>query len=148
MIKSFKRGVSLIELILALGILAMIMLPVFLTFSTGNRNVQVTEAEFRAHSSAMEIMEQILSLPFKQIPVGKIDSDKIKTGNPLKEGSGITFLVSDSPEQVPEIDISTIEKDGLVRFKKVSVKISFPESKASKKLRTVKIQTLVANETD
>ena len=67
MTENKKRGLSLVEITLSMAILIIVMLPTFMTFSSGSRGIQMTDAEFRAHSAAIELMEQTMSLPFDML---------------------------------------------------------------------------------
>lgn len=138
-------GLSLLEIVVAMGIFGMILLPVFMTFSSGNKSMMVTDTEFRAHTAALEIMEQLISLPFKFIPAGKISSEQIKGKDP-KTSVLIPFNISENPEFKPEIEIKEIKKNNRVRFKKISVTIRFPAAKTDKRERKFELKTLVANE--
>lgn len=144
--KSSKQsGLSMIEITLSLGILAMIMLPVFMTFSSGNRNMQITESEFRAHTAALELMEQIVSLPFKLIPPGAFAPEKVANGLPFGAGP-ITFRITTSENIFPEIRIEEMKRESKILFKKVTVKIRFPSTKNSERMREFVLKTIVANE--
>lgn len=135
----------MLEITFSIGILAMIMLPVFMTFSSGNRNMQITEAEFRAHTAALELMEQIVSLPFKHIPPGAITAEKILNGQPFGPGP-INFKTTSVNEFFPEILIEEMKRENKVPFKKITVKIRFPSTKKSERLREFVLKTIVANE--
>lgn len=140
-----NNGISLLEIMVSMGILGMILLPVLMTFSTGNKNMMITETEFRAHTAALEIMEQTVSLPFKLIPVGKFDSEQIK-GKDGEESLAVPFNISDIPDFKPALEISEIKKNNVVRFKKISLTMSFPAAKTDKRERKIELKTLVANE--
>lgn len=138
-----KNGLSLIELMMAMGLLTAIMLPVFFTFSTGTRNIQVTESEFRAHSAALELMEQIISLPFQQIPIGDFTADQTESGMPFGE---LSFKRSNNEGIEAKVSIEELKRHGKVRFKKVAVTVSFLPSRHSENSKNFTIKTLVANE--
>lgn len=142
---SWRQGLSMIEITLSLGILAMIMLPVFMTFSSGNRNIQLTEAEFRAHTAALEIMEQIVSLPFKHIPLGVVPANAIIDGGPFGEGP-VAFKITPAENIFPEVQVDAVKRDNKTVFKKVTVKIKFPATKSSERHREFVIKTIIANE--
>ncbi len=140
-----RLGISLVEIVLSMGILSMIMLPVFMTFSSGNVNIQVTEGEFRAHTAALELMEQIISLPFNLIRPGNYDSSLIADGRAFAGGPAV-FRLTASSELKPSLAIEEIRRDNRVVFKKITVKIAFPSARASDRMREFTLKTLVANE--
>ncbi|MEW6709489.1 MAG: prepilin-type N-terminal cleavage/methylation domain-containing protein [Candidatus Riflebacteria bacterium] len=140
-----RSGISLVEIMVSMGILSLILIPVFFTFSSGNRNMMISENEFRAHTAALEIIEQLISLPFKHIPVGIFNSDAI-TGKTDDDLGIVPFNVSENPDFKPEVKISEIKKNGRLRFKKIEVKIIYPAAKTDKRERKFVLKTLVANE--
>lgn len=142
---SRQSGLSMIEITLSLGILAMIMLPVFMTFSSGNRNMQITESEFRAHTAALELMEQIVSLPFKHIPAGAFPTEKVANGLPFGAGP-IAFRITPAENLFPELRIEDMKRENKTLFKKVTVKIRFPSTKNSERMREFVLKTIIANE--
>ncbi len=140
-----KKGLSMIEITFSVGILAIIMLPVFMTFSSGNRNMQMTDSEFRAHTAAIELMEQIVSLPFSLIPVGNFGSEKVADGKGFGN-SQIQFKLAPNPDMKHEVKVESIKRDNKIRFKKITVTIRFPAAKGSDRIRIFNLKTLVANE--
>lgn len=140
-----RVGISLVEILVSMGILGLILIPVFFTFSSGNRNVMVSENEFRAHTAALEILEQLVSLPFELIPVRKFSAQEI-TGAEGKNLPAVPFRISDNQEFKPEVEVTEIRKNGRVKFKKIVVGMSFPAAKTEKKVRKIELKTLVANE--
>lgn len=140
-----KSGISLIEIIVAIGLLAAVLAPVFLIFSSGNRNMEMTEAEFRAHNCAIEIMEQIISLPYKHIKSGTYTSSDVKNGLNFAN-SAILYKISENYES--ELKVEDMKEKGKSIFKKVSVKVSYQATKNSASKRSFTIKTMVANETN
>ncbi|EKD81460.1 MAG: hypothetical protein ACD_39C01797G0002 [uncultured bacterium] len=140
-----RQGLSMLEIVFSVGILALIMLPVFMTFSTGNRNMMLTESEFRAHTAALELMEQIVSLPFKQIRTGEYADDAIIDGGPFAQGP-VLFKLTPAEDLRRELKIEDIKRDNKIIFKKVTVTIKFAAAKNSDRIREFFMKTLVANE--
>lgn len=135
----------MLEIVFSIGILALIMLPVFMTFSTGNRNIQLTDAEFRAHTAAIELMEQIVSLPFEKIKSGEYDSDAIVDGGQFA-GGPVLFKLSTAADLWRAMKVEDIRRDGKILFKKVTVTIRFAAAPGSDRIREFFMKTLVANE--
>ncbi|MDD3002191.1 MAG: hypothetical protein PHF29_10590 [Candidatus Riflebacteria bacterium] len=140
-----KNGISLIEIIVATGLLAAVLAPVFLIFSSGNRNMEMTEAEFRAHNCAIEIMEQIISIPYKHIKSGSYTSSEVKNGLSFAN-SPILYKISENYDS--ELKIEDIKDSGKSIFKKIIVKISYQPTKNSAIKRSFTLKTMVANETN
>ncbi len=135
----------MIEIVFSIGILALIMLPVFMTFSSGNRNIMLTEAEFRAHTAAIELMEQIVSLPFKYLKAGEYADEAIVDGGNLGEGP-ILFKISKIKDIWRKMKIEDIKRDNKILFKKVTVNITFRAAPGAERIREFFMKTLVANE--
>lgn len=140
-----RKGLSMIEITISMGILAMIMLPVFMTFSSGNRNMQMTEAEFRAHTAAIELMEQLVSLPFKLIQPGKYSSEQVKDGQQFGN-TPVVFKISEIENYQSEIRVEEIKKSGKVLFKKIAITVKFPATAKADRIREFTLKTMVANE--
>ncbi|MBF0498544.1 MAG: type II secretion system protein [Candidatus Riflebacteria bacterium] len=138
-------GFSLVEILVAVGILAASMLPIALSFSSGNRGIQMTSDEFSAHSAAMELMEQMMSAPFRLLPVGTFKDANIVDGVPLGGGSPLRLHISAIPDLSRELVISEVKKGAMVRFKKVEVTVSWA-SKEPGPRRSFSLKSLLANE--
>jgi hypothetical protein len=143
--KQQRNGLSMLEIVFSVGILALIMLPVFMTFSSGNRHMQMTEAEFRAHTAAIELMEQIISLPFAQIKSGDYQNEEIADGARFAE-TPILFRLTPVDDISRTMKIEDIKRNDKVPFKKVTVTIKFAAAPGSKQIREFFMKALVANE--
>ena len=138
-----KKGFTLIEVLIGASVFAIFSVPIFYIFSSSMQQIQVGESEFRAHNAAIEIVEQIISLPFKYIVSGKYDKEKTKDGDKLGNAE-IIFKRTSSNDA--EIEIEDIEKNGVVLFKKITVKVYYLSSSKNKQQKNVTIKTMVANE--
>lgn len=141
----FNSGLSLLEIVLAMGVLAAIIIPVFAVFSASSSNLEMTESDFRAHNAAIELIEQVIGLPFKYIKEGNYLSEEIKTGRSLANSE---ILYELSNEYEAELMVEDIRRNNKIVFKKVGVKISYSSHKAQTNKKTFEISTLVANETN
>ena len=140
-----KRGLSLVEITISMAILILVMLPSFLAFSSGNQGLQMTESEFRAHSAALELMEQTLSLPFSMLPAGFYTNNQIADKKNFADTPAI-FHLSFSSDNKPTMQIEDIKKNGKLLFKKIKVSIKYPVAKGSDKEREFSIQVIVNND--
>lgn len=140
-----RTGLSLVEITLSMAILILVMLPAFMAFSSGNQGIQMTDSEFRAHSAAIELMEQTMSLPFNMLTPGFYDSSAIIDGANFADTSAVYHL-SFGPEYKPSMSIEEIKKDNKVLFKKITVSIKYPETKGSSKKRDFSIKVIVNND--
>jgi type II secretory pathway pseudopilin PulG len=143
-----RRGISLVEILVAVGLLAAIMTPVMYTFSAGNRGMQITHEELQAHNAAIELMEQILSAPLQLIPEGNYGHAGLKDLLPLGAGSPLRLHLSEIPDIQRELRITDLKKDGKLRFKKIHVTITLLDHTGKPTSRQVSLKTLLANETN
>ena len=90
--------------------------------------MEMTEAEFRAHNCAIEIMEQIISLPYKHIKSNTYTSSEVKNGLNFAN-SAILYKISENYES--RTQGRRYERKGKSIFKKVSVKVSYQATKNS-----------------
>lgn len=141
-----RKALSLIEIIISMSILIMVMLPSFLAFSSGNQGIQMTESEFRAHSAAIEIMEQTISLPFNMIKPGIYDRNEIVDGAKFAD-TDATFHLSFDENYQPKMEIENITRNNKVVFKKISVTINYPITKGAKQRKDFSIKVIINNDT-
>lgn len=140
-----RIGLSLVEITLSMGILILVMLPSFMAFSSGNQGIQMTETEFRAHTAALELIEQIMSLPFNMIKPGFYNSSEITEGAKFANGPAV-YHISFTKEYKPSINIEDITKNNKVIFKKITVTIKYPITKGSNQERDFSIKVIVNND--
>lgn len=145
MAENKKRGLSLVEITLSMAILIIVMLPTFMTFSSGSRGIQMTDAEFRAHSAAIELMEQTMSLPFYMLKAGTYDESEIIDGANFADTAAVYHL-SFGSEYKPKLVIEDIKKNNVVAFKKITVTIRCPMMKGAEKEREFTVKVMVNND--
>ena len=138
-----KLGFTLIEVVVAAAVFAAVSIPIFFVFGSSQRNLQMTEAEFRAHNAALEVMEQTLSNPFKLIKAGVYGSDVVKNGE--KFGLGV-FEFRRSSDLPCEIVIDDISQNGKILFKKITVSVEYMPTNGGTQTRKTVLKTMVANE--
>lgn len=138
-----KLGFTLIEVVVAAAVFAAVSIPIFFVFGSSQRNLQMTEAEFRAHNAALEVMEQTLSNPFKLIKAGVYGSDVVKNGE--KIGLGV-FEFRRSSDLPCEIVIDDISQNGRILFKKITVSVEYMPTNGGTQTRKTVLKTMVANE--
>jgi hypothetical protein len=145
-----RAGVSLVEILLAAGILAAVMVPVMITFGSSNRGIIMTADEFLAHTAAIELLEQTMAVPFAMLPTGNFTNEQIQDGKPIDlRQSPLKFRVSEVPGLVieREVDITPLlDAQNRLRFKKVDVRVRFSPADGKTKARVVDLKGLLANE--
>jgi len=146
-----KTGISLIELVLAAGILAALMIPVTLSFSLSSSGIQMTSEELIAHAAAMELLEQTMAIPFKLLPTGTFSHEKIQDQNVMDPAqSPVKFRISPVKdiEIRRKLEISPVIQNGKTRFKKIEVEISWNPKERKNDNRKILFRSLLANEED
>ncbi len=138
---------SLVEILVAAGVLSLILLPVALSFSSGARGIQMTHEEMTAHQAAIELMEQLQSLPFALVPAGTWVNDQIRGGMRLVQNSPLTFQVTPLDGFERGLSITELSKDGRVRFKKIDISVSWKGQDGKGPARSFRVKGLLANET-
>ncbi len=142
-----NRGMSLVEILVAAGVLSLILLPVALSFSSGAKGIQMTHEEMTAHHAAIELMEQLQSLPFALVPAGNWSHDQIRSGQRLVPSSPVTFQTTPLEGFERRLSVTELSKDGRVRFKKIEITVSWKGSDGKGPARSFSVKGLLANET-
>ena len=140
-----RNGLSMVEILVAVGILAVVMLPVGLSFSAGSRGLQMTAEEFTAHAAGLELMEQLMAAPFSLLTPGTYADNTLWDGQPLAPGSPLILHLSPSLGFERRLVISEIRKGPVVRFKKLEVTITW-KSREGAAPRSFSLKSLYANE--
>ena len=140
-----KKALSLVEITISMAILIMVMLPSFLAFSSGSQGIQMTESEFRAHSAALELMEQTISLPFNMIKPGFYEENAIKDGANFAD-TDAKFHLSFSSDYKLSMTVEDIVKNNKVFFKKITVNVKYPMTKNSDQKKDFNIKVIINND--
>ena len=140
-----KKALSLVEITISMAILILVMLPSFLAFSSGSQGIQMTESEFRAHSAALELMEQTISLPFNMIKPGFYEENAIKNGANFADTEA-KYHLSFSSDYKLSMTVEDIVKSNKVFFKKITVNVKYPMTKNSDQKKDFSIKVIINND--
>ena len=140
-----KKALSLVEITISMAILIVVMLPSFLAFSSGSQGIQMTESEFRAHSAALELMEQTISLPFYMVKAGFYGEDEIKNGAKFADTEA-KYHLSFGSEYKLNMLVEDIVKNKRVVFKRVTVNVNYPITKNSEQKKDFSIKVIINND--
>ena len=143
-----SRGVSFIEVLLAMAILSALMIPVMISFGASSSGIQMTSEELIAHTAAMELLEQTMAVPFDILPIGSFSGNQINAGQKIDETqSPLRYHISPTPDLaiVRSLKVTPLIKDNKTRFKKVDVEVTWV-SRDGKNKRNVTLKGLIANE--
>lgn len=141
-----RRAVTLVEILIAAGLLSAVMIPVFVSFSAGNRGLSMSFEDITIHNAAIELLEQIMASPFDLVPAGIFQNDRIRDGQAFSSATPLKFHVSDVPGIERKLEIEEIRKDGRVRMKKVTVKIMLRSNDPKGQPRSFTLKSLLARE--
>jgi len=131
---SLRTGLTLVEVLISMFLLGAALIPIFDLISKGAQTSQTNEEEIIAASLAMELVDQIATIPYKYLP---LISERMLTNEdngaylldlrgPRREFNPTLLLLSHLPkgyERVLTIDNFTNRPNGLL--KKVTVTISW-----------------------
>lgn len=141
-----RRGVTLVEIIVAVGLLSVVMIPVLISFTAGSRGLTMSFEDLTVHTAAIELLEQIMASPFDLVPVGVFQHNRIRDGQPMSPATPLRFHISNVPGIERGVEIAEISKNGRVCMKKVTVKITFKGNDSKGQPRSFTIKSLLARE--
>ncbi len=142
-----KNGFTFLELLTALTLLALLLTPVLYLLQSSTRGIAMNRDEISAHSAAYELLEQLLSIPYEDLPVGTFDPALISELQTTGSGTAWPFHISNSGPFSRSLEISEFSSDNRARYKKITVTLSLPASIASGTGRTFSRTVLYAKET-
>ena len=152
-----NRAVTFIEIIMAICLMALGLIPLFTIFGTTASDVSITIDEMFATNYANELMEAIMARHFDEIPEnvsGDLESigglffqSILKNISPLNEKFKrhieiVTEKHDDVlPNEIPSFQKELIEKMG--RFKIIKVVIGYSQNGVAKELKLGTLMTYV-----
>lgn len=153
--RTFRPGFSLVEVGIAVLLLAVVMIPILTLSEGGSRNIRTTTEALAAHAAALELLEQVLIIPCRSLPVGAWDDARLRDGAAMAPGHAWRFHLSPVPDLRRRLEISDLSKDGRVRFRKIAVEVEWqagpggpPAPGAGPAARKVRLSGLVALDGD
>ncbi|MBP7635874.1 type II secretion system protein, partial [Candidatus Ozemobacteraceae bacterium] len=90
-----RRAMTLVEILVAVGLLSAVMIPVLLSFTAGSRGLAMSAEDLTVHTAAIELLEQVMASPFDLVPAGTFTNDRIRDGRPFLPATPLRFHVSD-----------------------------------------------------
>jgi len=142
----YRRALTLVEILVAVGLLSAVMIPVMLTFGAGSRGLTMSAEDLTTHTAALELVEQMMAAPFDLVPTGVFSHDRIRDGQTMSPTTPLQFHVSDVPGIERRMTVSEVSKNGVVRFKKIVVTVTMAGRDAKGSGRSVTVKTLLAKE--
>lgn len=141
-----RRAVTLVEILVAVGLLSAVMVPVLFSFSAGSRGLTMSAEDLTVHTAAIELLEQVMAAPFDLVPAGTFPNDRIRDGQPFSPATPLRFHISDVPGIERELEIADITKNGRVSLKKATVTIALRSGDTKTQPRRFSIKCLLAKE--
>ncbi len=141
-----RRALTLVEILVAVGLLSAVMIPVMLTFGAGSRGLTMSAEDLTTHTAALELVEQMMAAPFDLVPTGVFPHDRIRDNQAMSPATPLRFHISDVPGIERRMTVSEVSKNGVVRFKKIAVTVTMTGQNAKGSGRSVTVKTLLAKE--
>jgi len=133
--KLYQKGFSLIELMVAVAILAMAIFGIFLAFSTSFQGMADARAVTVATNYAREAMEDIKNMDFDEIPTPEIESSSVTV-------NGITYnrqVIVQESSNIKKV-ITTVtwkDRNGKQKMVETDMVVHFIETTAGVATKTI-----------
>ena len=141
-----KRGFTMMELLAALFLLALFLGSVLYLLQAGTRTMSMNQDDFTAHCACYELIEQVLSRPWKDVPAGVFADADLLNGQPLGSGSRLLRL-SPVGTAARRMEITFVDDPRGPVYKKITVTLTYPVIPGSQSLRQFSRTVLYAKET-
>lgn len=130
-----NRGVTLFEIMIGLILIVFFLGNVFLYMVSNKRGISVNKEFIIATAAADELTEQLLSIPFPDLPgsfSAELVTDKAGIGN-----SSWTFMIAGDSSLSRSVEISVGEKAGRIVYKMILVKVSWKSENGADRSQTL-----------
>jgi len=142
-----RRGFTLLEILAAFFLLLLFLAPVLYLLQSSTRGMALNQDEVTGHVAAFELIEQVLSLPYDDVPVGVFGDARIGDGLPMASGTSWVFRIAATGRFLRQLEISETVTGGRARYKKIAVTVTFPPPPGAVNPRTLVRTVLYAKET-
>lgn len=136
----------MIEALIAFVLLSIILIPVISVLIAGNREIQMTVEELGAHHAGIELMEQLMTIPVRFLPVGIFEDTMIADNRQIAPGCAFRFHVSPVAGIKRKVKISETDNNLKLKVKTVEVFISLIENPSKVANREICFQSFLVNE--
>ena len=120
-----KRGLTILEILAAIFILALFLAPVMFFLQTSSRGIAINRDDVIMHCASCELVEQLLSIPYEELPVGVFDDPQIADQQMIGSGS-LAFRIGNTEKISRQLDISEVTTENRPRLKKIKVTLTLP----------------------
>lgn len=134
------------ELLAALFLLTLFLGSVLYLLQAGTRTMSMNRDDFTAHCACYELIEQVLSLPWKDVPTGVFTDADLLDGQPLASGSWLLHL-SPTEKAARRMEVTAVDDVRGPAYKKITVTLTYPALPGSQSLRQFSRTVLYAKET-
>jgi len=141
-----RKAITLVEILVAVGLMSAVMIPVMISFGAGNRGLSMSSEELTAHTAAIELLEQIMASPFDLVPTAIFRDDQIRDGQAMSPTTPLRFHISRVPDIERQVSVTDIVKNSRVRLKKVVVTVTLKSRDSGAQPRRFTIKSLLARE--
>lgn len=135
-----KFAFTMVELVVAISILAMLGTFVALLFSNDRKGVQLSNQDLMINLAATEILDQILSMPASAFEEGAYSEEDLRENKPCRK-SGMKLLITKYDKLSRKLDLVKIEENNSESLL-ISLSVSSISPLNKKVLRTRKFCTI------
>ncbi|HNW34352.1 MAG TPA: hypothetical protein PKM25_05425 [Candidatus Ozemobacteraceae bacterium] len=106
----------------------------------------MTIEDLYAHHAGIELVEQLMTIPVRFLPVGVFEDTMIGDNFQIASGCPFRFHVSNVPGIKRKVKITELANDLHLTSKKIEVFIDFIENQRKSANREISFKVFVANE--
>lgn len=154
-----SEGFSLLELLIAVTILAVILLPVMTSLHTSMQGTERLSEESFAANMGLSLLEQLSQVPYTYLPEVPEDTPEAEIGTYFPDPAVIPGVIAPDPNFKRLFDIRRVslrtESPGMAgnskwgNLKRIRVAVRWnPSYLDEKSERTILLQTLVTDDRD
>lgn len=140
-----RRGFTLFEVMFAMAVLVFILGQLILYMGENRQGISMNKESIVAQAAANELTEQLLSIPFKDLPDGTFTNDQIIDKQGIPGATKWPFRVG-TGDFDRSFSISTCTKNDMVLYKILAVEIAWPPKIQGKSQKVLKISTIYAKD--
>jgi len=103
-----EKGFSLVELLLAVAIMAIALAPIMDSITSSFQSTNAGEENTILVNYAREKMDSILAMPFNQVPAGPVLSDTVTVYGKAVDRDVLVELYDGTGGSIPDINLKKI----------------------------------------
>ncbi len=141
-----RQAFSLVEIGITVAILGLVLLPMLSLLGASSQTIAVTTEEILAQAAGFELLEQLLVVPYAELPEGRWVHEALVDGRPLGTASVHLLHLSPCAGMRRSLEIAPLSAGGRSRFKKVAVTLEWVPPTGARTTRRLELAAMVAND--